>query len=101
MDNLIINRVRPWARFCVIFHTKILKNAQKSGARVLKTHVGKEKRMEIMDTRLRFNLLIKFNLWCARCAYNLWKQFLGKVYFGIILSKIARAFGARIKNNDN
>ena len=48
------SRVRPRARFCVIFHTKILKNARKSRARVWKTHVEKKKRMQIMGTRLRF-----------------------------------------------
>ena len=33
-DYLRPARVRPRARFCVIFHTKILKNARKSRARV-------------------------------------------------------------------
>ena len=47
-------RVRPRARFCVIFHTKILKNAWKSWARVWITHVEKNKRMKIMDRRFRF-----------------------------------------------
>ena len=50
-------RVRPRARFCVIFHTKILKNARKSRARVWKTHVEKEKRMTIMYTRLCYKFI--------------------------------------------
>ena len=51
-------RVRPRTRFCVIFHIKILKNALKSRARVLKTHVEKKKkRRTIMDTRLRFQFV--------------------------------------------
>ena len=64
-------RVRPRARFCVIFHTKILKNAWKSDVRVFKTHVRKEKRMKILDTRLRFHLLIEISHWCAWYTCNL------------------------------
>ena len=59
--------VRPRARFWVIFHIKILKNAPKSGGRVWKTHVGEKKRMKVMDTRLRFQFFDIFMR--AMCLY--------------------------------